>query len=164
MHNVFHVMAWRHNVSHGKQVTSLLHDLTRYFIQTRNRSTDPYHSLFTICQYCEIPSAIFSNVLTTESVFGIIVNQMNFEDIVCNYIYVVCIMFADDWASASVGAPPEQLGAFYMRLQELTRWRLVTPYDVCLSAPSHYLNKCWLSIKDVLWQNNFTRSTHKLSP
>ena len=35
----------------------------------------------------------------------------------------------------------------------------------CLTAPSHYLNQCWLIIKDVLWHStvtNFTRSAHEL--
>ena len=35
----------------------------------------------------------------------------------------------------------------------------------CLTAPGHYLNKCWFTIKGVLWhspESNFTRSAHKL--
>ena len=33
----------------------------------------------------------------------------------------------------------------------------------CLTAPSHYLNQCWLLIEVVLWnssESNFTRSAH----
>ena len=36
----------------------------------------------------------------------------------------------------------------------------------CLTAPSHYLNQCWLVIKDVLWlapESNFTRRAIKYS-
>ena len=35
----------------------------------------------------------------------------------------------------------------------------------CLMAPSHYLNQCWLIIKEVLWhspQSNLIRSAHEL--
>ena len=37
----------------------------------------------------------------------------------------------------------------------------------CPTAPSHYLNQCWLIIKSVLWhslESNFTKSAHKLNP
>ena len=36
----------------------------------------------------------------------------------------------------------------------------------CLVASSHYLNQCWLNIKDVLWhssENSFTRSAHEFN-
>ena len=36
----------------------------------------------------------------------------------------------------------------------------------CLTAPSHYLNQCWVVIKDVLLHShgsNFTRSAHELN-
>ena len=35
----------------------------------------------------------------------------------------------------------------------------------CLTAPSHYLNQCWLIISKVLWcscEDNFTRDTYSL--
>ena len=36
----------------------------------------------------------------------------------------------------------------------------------CLTAPSHYLNQCWLIVKGILWHsnNNLTRSAHELNP
>ena len=37
----------------------------------------------------------------------------------------------------------------------------------CLTAPSHNLNQCWLTIKCVLWhlpESNFTGSSHELNP
>ena len=37
----------------------------------------------------------------------------------------------------------------------------------CLTAPSHYLNQCWLIIKCVLWpspENNFTRCADEFNP
>ena len=36
----------------------------------------------------------------------------------------------------------------------------------CLTAPSHYLNQCWLTIKDILWhspKSYLTRSAHELN-
>ena len=37
----------------------------------------------------------------------------------------------------------------------------------CLTAPSHYLNQCWLITKGALWHSpecNFARRTHELNP
>ena len=58
---------------------------------------------------------------------------------------------------------------------ELTHWGLVTPYGdkrsgstlaqvmaCCLTAPSHYLNQCWLILSKVQWHSsggNFIRDT-----
>ena len=55
-------------------------------------------------------------------------------------------------------------------LIQLTHWGLKTPYgdidlgqrhqDLCLTAPSHYLNQCWLIISEVKWHSyyrNFSR-------
>ena len=46
------------------------------------------------------------------------------------------------------------------------RWRsrstLAQVMACCLTAPSHYLNQCWLMISEVLWHspdNNFTENT-----
>ena len=37
----------------------------------------------------------------------------------------------------------------------------------CLTAPSHYLNQCWLIIRGTLWNShgsNFTRNAHEFKP
>ena len=63
------------------------------------------------------------------------------------------------------------------RVNSLTHCGLVTPYGhidlestlaqvmaCCLTAPSHYLNQCWFSIKYVLWhspESNSIRSAHE---
>ena len=54
------------------------------------------------------------------------------------------------------------------RITILTHCGLPTPYDnidLCLTAPSHCVNQCWLIIKGVLWYTpecNFTRNAHEL--
>ena len=43
---------------------------------------------------------------------------------------------------------------------------LVQVMACCLTAPSHCLNQCWLTIKGVIWfspETNFTRSVHELN-
>ena len=63
--------------------------------------------------------------------------------------------------------------------EHLTHWGLVTPYGdkrswstlaqvmaCCLTAPSHYLNQCWLIISTVKWHSSkgkFTRDTSAIN-
>ena len=45
-------------------------------------------------------------------------------------------------------------------------WTLAQEMACCLTAPSHYLNQCWLIIKGVLWhsaENNFTKGAHEFN-
>ena len=46
-------------------------------------------------------------------------------------------------------------------------WTLAQEMACCLSAPSHYLNQCWLIIVEVLWhspEGNFTGNAHNIHP
>ena len=96
-------------------------------------------------------------------------------------------MRAIHWSPSSTGFPSQKASILSACLvftwtgcwpntqiaSDLTHWGLVMPYGdkrtgstlaqvmaCCLTAPSHYLNQCWLIISKVLWlscEGNFTR-------
>ena len=58
----------------------------------------------------------------------------------------------------------QEIGGHFVSASMLTHWGLVTPYG--LTAPSHYLNQCWLIISKVKWHSSkgkFTRDNSAIN-